>query len=129
MKVLLLNRISQLRGGADKYFLELGRILSSRGHAVTTFTARCPGDPDVPGQEYCPPSFHEATTPPPSLGQKVRFFFDGIYSNRAKDGLRRLLEREKPDVAHLNNIYFQLSSSVIDALAEAGVPVVFSLHD
>jgi glycosyltransferase involved in cell wall biosynthesis len=129
MKVLLLNRISQQRGGADKYFLELGQILSSRGNQVCTFTARCPGDPDVPGQEDFPPSFHEATEPPPTFGDKVRFFFDGIYSERAREGLSRLIAREKPDVAHLNNIFFQLSSSVIDALAEARVPVVFSLHD
>ena len=129
MKVLLLNRISQLRGGADKYFQQLGQILSERGHAVTTFTARCPGDPDVPGREDFPDSFHEATTPAPSFASKVRFFFRGIYSHSARAGLARLLERTRPDVAHLNNIYFQLSSSVLDALAEAGVPIVFSLHD
>ena len=129
MKVLLLNRISQQRGGADKYFLELGRILAARGHTVTTFTARCPGDPVVPGQDDFPPSFHEATEPPPSMGDKIRFFFDGIYSKRARQGLARLLAREKPDVAHLNNIFFQLSSSVIDELWEARIPIVFSLHD
>jgi glycosyltransferase involved in cell wall biosynthesis len=129
MKVLLLNRISQQRGGADKYFLELAQILSARGHSVGTFTAKCPGDPDLPNQDLFPSSFHEATTPPPSLGQKIRFFFDGIYSRDARDGLRRLLERNRPDVAHLNNIFFQLSSSVIDALAEARVPIIFSLHD
>jgi glycosyltransferase involved in cell wall biosynthesis len=129
MKVLLLNRISQLRGGADKYFQQLGEILSERGHAVTTFTARCPGDPEVPGREDFPESFHEATMPLPSFASKVRFFFRGIYSHPARSGLARLLERTRPDVAHLNNIYFQLSSSVIDALAEAGVPIVFSLHD
>jgi glycosyltransferase involved in cell wall biosynthesis len=129
MRVLLLNRISQQRGGADKYFLELGRILSSRGHAVSTFTARCPGDPEVPGSECFPESFHEATVPEPTWAAKARFFVNGIYSRPARKGLRRLLDRERPDIAHLNNIYFQLSSSVIDALWEARVPVVFSLHD
>lgn len=129
MKVLLLNRISRQRGGADKYFLELGRLLSSRGHQVGTFTARCPGDPPVENAGLFPPSFDESTDPPPSFGDKVRFFFDGIYSRPAKEGLLQLLAASKPDVAHLNNIYFQLSSSVIDALSEAGVPAVFSLHD
>lgn len=129
MNILLLNRISTLKGGADKYFLELGRILSSRGHKVSTFTARCPGDPEVAGQEFFPPSFHESTEPPPGLSDKIRFFFDGIYSRRAYEGLVRLIEREKPDVAHLNNIYFQLSSSVLQALVDTEVPIVYSLHD
>jgi glycosyltransferase involved in cell wall biosynthesis len=129
MKILLLNRISQLKGGADKYFLELGKLLASRGHSVSTFTSRCPGDPEVAGADCFPPSFHEATEPAPGLLEKVRFFFDGIYSRRAASGLRRLLERERPQVAHLNNIFFQLSSSVIDTLWEARIPIVFSLHD
>ena len=43
-----------------------------------------------------------------------------------RDGLRRLLDEVKPDVAHLNNIFFQLSSSVIEVLAERGVPFQYA---
>jgi len=40
-----------------------------------------------------------------------------------------MAKADRPEVAHLNNIYFQLSSSVIEALAELRIPIVFSLHD
>ena len=43
--------------------------------------------------------------------------------------LKRLLERSKPDVAHLHNIYHQITPSIIPVLRQAGVPVVMTLHD
>lgn len=60
---------------------------------------------------------------------QVRFFFDGVYSWRARSSLRRLVERTSPDIAHLVNIFFQLSGSVIDALSHAGIPIVFQMND
>ena len=35
----------------------------------------------------------------------------------------------KPDVVHVHNTWFALSSSVLDAAADAGVPVVMTLHN
>ena len=52
-----------------------------------------------------------------------------LYSLEAKRCMRRLISRERPDVVHFHNIYHQLSPSIIDAAAEAGVPCVMTLHD
>ena len=43
--------------------------------------------------------------------------------------MRRLVAELHPDVAHLHNIYHQLTPSIIEALQTAGVPVVMPLHD
>ncbi len=129
MKILLVNRIAQMIGGADKYFREMERILGGRGHSVDTFTAWCPGDPGSPESAGRPGSFHERTEPAPSLGGKIRFFFNGIYSKEARRLLGLRLEAQRPDVAHLVNIFFQLSTSVIDELHERGIPVVFQMND
>jgi hypothetical protein len=40
-----------------------------------------------------------------------------------------LLDEVHPDVAHLHNIYHQLTPSIIDVLAARGVPLVMTLHD
>ena len=39
------------------------------------------------------------------------------------------IERFRPDVAHLHNVYHQLSPSILAPLHAAGVPVVLTLHD
>ena len=52
-----------------------------------------------------------------------------IHSSEAVDKLERLVENEKPDIAHLHNIYHQLTPSIISVLKRNGVKVVLTLHD
>jgi glycosyltransferase involved in cell wall biosynthesis len=43
--------------------------------------------------------------------------------------LARRLEQQRPDVAHLHNTWFAMSPSVLDALREARVPTVMTVHN
>jgi glycosyltransferase involved in cell wall biosynthesis len=43
--------------------------------------------------------------------------------------MRLLLQSQRFDLVHLHNIYHQLSPSILDAVAEAGLPAVMTLHD
>jgi glycosyltransferase involved in cell wall biosynthesis len=52
-----------------------------------------------------------------------------VYSWSARKALGRLLDRERPDVAHLHNVYHQLTLSVVDELSARGIPIVQTLHD
>jgi glycosyltransferase involved in cell wall biosynthesis len=52
-----------------------------------------------------------------------------LFSTPVYRRLRERLRVWKPDVAHLHNIYHQLSPSVLLALGEAGVPCVLTAHD
>src|SRR6185369_10769181 len=52
-----------------------------------------------------------------------------IRSREAARRMGELLDEVHPDVAHLHNIYHQLTPSIIDVLAARGVPVVMTLHD
>jgi glycosyltransferase involved in cell wall biosynthesis len=55
--------------------------------------------------------------------------FSFIRSREAARNIARLLERKRPDVAHLHNIYHQITPSILPVLRRAGVPVVMTLHD
>jgi glycosyltransferase involved in cell wall biosynthesis len=52
-----------------------------------------------------------------------------VYSLAARGRLRRLLNHTRPDIAHMHIIYHQLTMSVVDELAQAGIPMVMTLHD
>ncbi|MCG8430410.1 MAG: glycosyltransferase family 4 protein, partial [Candidatus Omnitrophica bacterium] len=41
----------------------------------------------------------------------------------------RLIENSRPQIAHLHNIYHQISPSILHTLKQYGIPVVMSLHD
>jgi len=43
--------------------------------------------------------------------------------------LRRLIERERPDLAHLHIYYGQLTAAILPVLKEYGIPVVQTLHE
>lgn len=51
------------------------------------------------------------------------------WNNAAARRVRTLAKRECPDVAHVHNTWFADSPAVIEALSEAGVPVVATLHN
>ena len=52
-----------------------------------------------------------------------------IYSVRSASGMAGVLDRFRPDVVHLHNIYHQLSPSILRPMAKRGIAVVMTVHD
>jgi glycosyltransferase involved in cell wall biosynthesis len=52
-----------------------------------------------------------------------------IYSRESRRRLTKLLEKTRPDLAHVHNVFERLSTSVLDALHAAHIPTVMTLHD
>lgn len=61
--------------------------------------------------------------------QTIKMAGSFIHSSVAVQQLEALLIREKPQIAHLHNIYHQLTPSIIHVLKKYGVKVVLTLHD
>jgi len=125
MKILLVNKFLYPRGGAETYMLELSAELADRGHEVQFFGMY--DEKNTVGNRvgaYAKPvDFH--TSGP----EKLLYPFSIIYSSDAKSKILRVIDDFMPDVAHLNNINFQLTPSVIDALHKRDVPMVMTAHD
>jgi len=63
------------------------------------------------------------------IGTPLATAFESIWSRRARLDIAALLRRERPDVAHLHNIWYLISPSAYTACRDAGVPVVQTLHN
>jgi glycosyltransferase involved in cell wall biosynthesis len=59
-----------------------------------------------------------------SLGSKAHAFAAGIWSPASRREMVRMLCSERPDIVHVQNLYPLISSSVLSACRERGVPVV-----
>src|SRR6185503_16698800 len=116
------NNYHYLRGGSERYFLELGRLLSARGHSVAHLSTADARNEPAPGPAAFVPPVELA---PPRARDVLRFH----YSRRAARALTGLLRTERVDLAHLHIYYGQLTPSILAPLVRAGLPIVQTLHE
>lgn len=61
--------------------------------------------------------------------KKARFFANTIFSRQTYHEIMDLIAKERPDVAHVHNVFPLISPSVYWALKKAGVPIVQTVHN
>ena len=127
MKILFLNNFYYLRGGSERVLFEEMRMLREAGHEVAVYARRHEKNEPAEFSELFPaPMDTERLKISP---QALRMAGELIYSWPARLGLREVLERFRPDIAHAHNIYGRLSTSVLDLLKKSRIPTVLTLHD
>lgn len=127
IRVLLVNKFLHPRAGAETSFLQTRRLLHDRGHQVIDFAMQHEANLPSPYADFfATRRSYDNSTP---ITRRAVDAASTVYSPSARRALSRLLDVHRPDVAHLHNIYHQLTLSVIDELAERRIPTVLTLHD
>lgn len=127
MKILLINKFFYLHGGAERYLFSLQDLLDSYGHETVPFAMQHPRNVKT---EYSPYFVSQVVIDKPRVslaGLKAAGRI--VYSFAAAKKLRQLIRDTKPDLAHVQGIYHQLSPSVLKVLHEEKIPIVQTLHD
>lgn len=127
MHILQVNKFFYEKGGTERYFFSVSRALEKRGHTVSHLSMRHPANVESPYARFFVSEKNYAAK---GTGfDEIRAGLSFIRSREAARNLGRLLADRKPDVAHLHNIYHQITPSIIPVLKRARVPVVMTLHD
>jgi glycosyltransferase involved in cell wall biosynthesis len=128
MKILLINNYHYIRGGSERAYFDMAKILTDQGHEVAFFSTQDEKNQVTPWSKYfvAGTDFEQSNI---SLFDKIKFLVKGFYNLEANRKLSALLKEFKPDVAHLHNIYHHLSPSVIAVLKKNDIPMVITLHD
>ncbi len=127
MTVLQVNKFHYLKGGAERYYLDVGALLEAGGKRVAHLAMRHPENLQAgPDDVFVSEVDYRASMGLPS---KVRQGLRSIYNLEASRAARGIARRLRPAVAHLHNIYHQLTPSVVRALDAEGIPIVQTLHD
>lgn len=127
MKILLINKFFYLKGGAERYFFELGELLEKKGHEVIYFSMDHPNNRQSKYSKYFASEVNQEN---PGLNFKglkdsLRIF----WSFNARKKIKQLIKDKKPEIAHIHNIYGQLSPSILGVLKKNKIPVVMTVHD
>lgn len=127
MKILLVNKFLYPKGGDAISTINTGTLLSSKGHEVIFWGMEHPMNPDYPHKQYFISNvdFNNIN----SLHGRIKTAFSILYSLEAKNKISKLLDREKPDIVHLNNFAHQISPSILHAVKDRDIPMVMTMHD
>lgn len=128
MRILHVNKFLYRRGGAEGYMLDLAELQRGRGHDVSFFAMEHPDNQADDNADLFPPRM-ELNPPPSGVAARVATSIDILYRRSARIGMDAILDRVRPDVVHLHNIYHQLSPSILRPVARRGIPTVMTLHD
>ncbi len=127
MKVLFINKFFYQKGGAETVFFQERDCLKRQGHTVVDFSMADSRNMESTYAEFFVPNVDYSSVA--GVWRRLSVGLSFIHSRVAVRNLTRLVRREMPDLAHLHNIYHQLTPSIIPVLKKYGVKVVLTLHD
>jgi glycosyltransferase involved in cell wall biosynthesis len=111
MKILFIHNFYQQFGGEDSVALAESRLLKEKGEEVLLWTR------------------HNDEIKDYGVLQKASFFPEAVHSRHTVAEIRKVVQRFRPDVAYIHNIYPLISPSLYGALRADHVPMVQVLHD
>jgi glycosyltransferase involved in cell wall biosynthesis len=129
MKILLVNKFHYIRGGAERAYFDTASILAERGHSVAFFAMDHPQNRSTEWSRFFVSGVEYADADGLSLLVKIRIAGRIFWNREAYRNMLAIIDEFHPDVAHLHNVYHQLSPSIIWALKMRRIPIVMTLHD
>ncbi len=129
MKILMVHKFHYIEGGAERYVFNLSDLLRTKGHEVIPFSMQHPRNVASEYSDYFVDYFNpdqfKSKNPFTVMSKALRI----IYNRPAQKKLAQLLQKTKPDIAHVHSVYHHLSPAVLDTLKSFGIPVILTLHD
>lgn len=110
MKILIAHNDYGKYSGEEAVVERMQAMLASRGHKVAMFRMTSAGKRET-------------------LKGKIHGFLAGIYSPSGVRSMREAIEREKPDIVNIHNLYPFISPPALKECKKAGVPVVMTVHN
>lgn len=110
MKVLLVHNDYGKYSGEEAVVDKMGMMLKELGYDVAQLRMSTAGARE-------------------SLSGKIKGFIGGIWCPSGVKAMRDALEREKPDIVNVHNLYPFISPAALRECKRAGVPVVMTIHN
>lgn len=127
MNILLINKYHYYRAGPETVYLKTAELLKTHGHKVVFFSMQHPENLPCETEGFFMPYLE--LTGQHSILDQLRITGRILYSFEAKGEISKLLDRYPVDVAHLHDICYHLSPSILHELKRREIPVVMTLHD
>lgn len=115
MKILMVNNQLSVLGGSETYMFSVGEELSRRGHDVQYF-----GKKSLDSKHTNSFGIYARNSLNP---------FSIIVNKRNVKFFGRILDLYKPDIIHINLMYFVLTPQIINEAVLRNIPIIHTVHD
>ncbi len=130
MNILLVNNFYYNRGGDCTYMFSLKEMLEDRGHNVSIFSMNHPLNYESDYSKYFVSYInYEEEVRTKSVGSALKVAKRTIYSSEARNNMKALIEMEKPDIVHIQNLHHHITPSIFRVLEKERIPIIWTLHD
>lgn len=126
MRILQINKFYYLKGGSEAYLFELEKEINRLGHPLIQFSMKHKKNRASRWAEYFVDNIDYDRA---GLFDKINSGIKIIYSYEAKKKIRLLIEKSKPNIAHLHLFQHQLSPSILAELKKRDIPIIYTAHD
>lgn len=126
MNILQINKFHYFKGGADRHYLELSKLLEYHGHNVVNFSTKNENNIENKYSKYWP-NYNDF-----SINRKTGKIWDFLkffYNYEAVKNIKKLIKENKIDIAHIHNIYHHLTPSILKVLKKNNIPILMTIHD
>lgn len=111
MKILQIHNFYQIPGGEDNVVRAEKELLESRGHTVTSYYR------------------HNDEIKKYGFFKKIGFVKNVFYSMRTVKELAAIIDKDRPDITHVHNVFPLISPSAYYYLKSRGIPVTQTVHN
>ncbi len=125
--LLSLNSYHYRRGGSDAVYLDHAELFAAHGWEARFLSMHHPRNLPCDDEAFFARMVdHEFAE---GLVDKLRIARASVYNAEAKRKAADMVRQKPIDVAHVHCIYHHLTPSVLEPLAEAGIPIFLTAHD
>lgn len=130
MKILLVSNFYYNRGGDCTYLFSLKKLLEEKGHKVSIFSMHHPQNITCEYSDYFVSYInYDEEVKSKNISSGIKVLNRTVYSWEAKRKIEKLIQTEKPDIVHLQNIHHHITPSILYVLKKYNIPVIWTLHD
>ena len=126
MKILFVNKFFYLKGGSEYLFFDSAKYLENKGHKIIFFSMKHPKNIASEYEKYFISNVDYENN---NFVNIIKSSLKLLYSFESKSKIEKIIKEQKPDIVHLNNIYHQMSPSILHSIKKYNLPVVMTLHD
>ena len=127
MKIVMAHKYNFLASGSERYSFGVTGLLNRHGHEVAPFSMQHPKNGPSPYERFF---VSEVKADSADYGwQGLRAIGRMLYSFEARRKFRALHSYFRPDILHCQNIYHQISPSILEEARGLGLPAVMTLND